>query len=321
MRQGTRIVIGLFLMVGITAAVFGWRNLRGNSAQPAEKAPEAGSVAAEAVTPAALPSEAPAEHASEGTVASPPAPPVHDEAERSFRARPIEPSPESAATAPAERTGLTELTTPAAAPTEATTPPAETPGVTAPTPVNPTEAVTAAPAAGPVTEKPAIANSSSPAGSSTEHVLQPGETYSSLAAKYLGSPKYAGLIAKANPGKDPRRLYVGAKIKIPPAPAAANTAKLSQPGKDAAPGSKDATSAKAVRAAAEPAAPIAPDRAYKVQPGESWQDLAGRFLHDRGRWTELYELNKERVPRNPQHLPNGTVIELPKGVSATSKPS
>ena len=41
---------------------------------------------------------------------------------------------------------------------------------------------------------------------------------------------------------------------------------------------------------------------------------------DGNRWTELYELNKERVPRNPHGLRSGMLIEVPTKV-ATTKPS
>jgi len=56
------------------------------------------------------------------------------------------------------------------------------------------------------------------------------------------------------------------------------------------------------------------DRAYMVEPDEGWIVLARRFLGDGNRWPELFELNRERVPNNPNKLPVGTVIELPKSV-------
>ncbi len=78
----------------------------------------------------------------------------------------------------------------------------------------------------------------------------------------------------------------------------------------------------AVIPAPPPAPPaIAKGREYRVQPGEGWFDLAQRFLGDGRRWPELYELNRERVARNPSQLRSGTVIELPPGVTAPASGS
>jgi nucleoid-associated protein YgaU len=113
------------------------------------------------------------------------------------------------------------------------------------------------------------------------HVVQRGDTLSALAARYLGNARYAGKIIKANPGIQPRRLQVGMELKIP--------TDVEQ---------TDATQPSTIEA------------------GEGWYDLAKRFLGDGSRWPELYEMNKDRVPRNPNILPEGTVIELPENLSA-----
>ncbi len=283
--------------------------------------------------------------ADSGSQASPRPIHVRTDAERSFRPRPNEPSPvANNVPAPIERTGLATvepkhedappvvspepiIVTPRvpAAPSAALPEPAVMPVKPVITPaapvtsakpvVTPTAAATPVPPVKVETkEKLAIAPPPRVPEATKEHVIQSGETYSSLATKYFGSEKYAALIAKANPGKDARRLLVGAKIVIPPAPAATTT----QPAPAVA-----GTSIKKLRVPSEaPVAPVPPDRAYKVQAGESWHDLAQRFLGDGNRWTELYELNRERVPRNPSGLRPGMTIELPNKVAApTSKPS
>jgi nucleoid-associated protein YgaU len=171
------------------------------------------------------------------------------------------------------------------------------------------------------------------ASHSTQHVIQAGDSYSTLAKKYLGSSKYATLIARANPGKDPRKLQVGMKINIPPAPAdAKKPAELAHGSADSpglpagkspgAQGSKTQTG----KSELSDTTPVPPDRAYQVKSGEGWHELAKRFLGDAKRWPELYELNRDRVPRNPEALREGTTIELPAGVKptarqASSKPS
>ena len=139
------------------------------------------------------------------------------------------------------------------------------------------------------------------------HVVQSGDTYSSLAVKYLGHAKYANLIMKANPGRDAKKLYIGAKINIPERPTDAPAVTV-KPENAAVAG----TSRTARANAKEVVLPPDPSRAYTVKPGEGWMDLARRFLGDSKEYPELYELNKERVGGNPNILPAGTVIELPK---------
>ncbi len=174
---------------------------------------------------------------------------------------------------------------------------------------------------------PAAAEAAPPAAGAAPimHTIAPGDTYSSLALKYLGSAKHANRISAANPDKDPRRLAVGTKIRIPATAQAGREVAAAPTGiHDRSPTAKPVPAPVSARPAgavipAPPTAPppIAKGREYRVQPGEGWFDLAQRFLGDGRRWPELYELNRERVARNPSQLRSGTVIELPEGVTAT----
>lgn len=144
----------------------------------------------------------------------------------------------------------------------------------------------------------------------TVHQIQPGETFSALAVKYLGHAKHTDLIAKANPSLDPHRLFVGAKVNIPARPEESAPALEASPSAIArAPAPADAPR----DATAYTPPPIPDDRRYVVQAGEGWYDLARRFLGDGNRWPELLELNRDRVPRDPRLLKVGAVIELPEG--------
>ena len=143
------------------------------------------------------------------------------------------------------------------------------------------------------------------------HVIQPGDTFSSLAARYLGDAKYAGRIMAANPDRDPRRLHVGSKVKIPPAPAPSAAIAADRPA-----GTSAAASASSRHRESAPSIP--PGRAYTVQPGEDWFTLATRFLGKGTDGPRLYELNRERVPDDPGLLRAGTVIELPQGAVSTN---
>lgn len=152
------------------------------------------------------------------------------------------------------------------------------------------------------------------------HTIQSGDTFSSLAVRYYGHAKYASLIAKANADKDPRRLFIGAKINIPPAPEGAKTAAEpakaadTTPSKTVAAGPIGRTAPSLTGTADRTPAPsaAASGRTYTVQPGEGWYELAQRFLGKGTDWPELYEYNKELVSNNPNMLRAGTTIELPE---------
>jgi nucleoid-associated protein YgaU len=153
-----------------------------------------------------------------------------------------------------------------------------------------------------------------------EHVIQPGDTYSSLAVKYLGGVRHTRLIEEANRGKDPRRLFVGSKVNIPAAPST-TVADAPSPALEAAVSRADmAREPLAAVSTAAAIPPIPAERSYQVQPGETWSDLARKFFGDANQWPRLYELNKDRVVRDPNALRAGTTIELPPGVIASTSP-
>ncbi len=52
------------------------------------------------------------------------------------------------------------------------------------------------------------------------------------------------------------------------------------------------------------------DRTYRIMPGDSLSQIAGRLLDSAARWRELYELNRD-VLDDPDDLEPGTVIRLP----------
>jgi len=54
-----------------------------------------------------------------------------------------------------------------------------------------------------------------PGGGATVYVVAEGDSFWTIAQKFYGNGKYAGLIQKANPNTDPRGLRAGQKLKIP----------------------------------------------------------------------------------------------------------
>jgi nucleoid-associated protein YgaU len=126
--------------------------------------------------------------------------------------------------------------------------------------------------------------------------VQSGETFTSIAVKHYGGIRHLKLITDANPQIDPRRLQVGAKVKIPALPAGA----LAAASRNRAEGAADTSSPR-----------ITSGRSHTVTAGDTWFTLGQRYLGSSARGIELYEFNKGRVPRDLNHLPVGTVIELP----------
>lgn len=149
------------------------------------------------------------------------------------------------------------------------------------------------------------------------HVMKSGDTIQGLAIKYYGAAKYASLIFDANKQLgDPRRIPVGAKITIPPAPATVSDAsKTAAPSGNATPPSSDVRTA-----SAEPRRQPPNTKPYVVRKGDNWQRIAGEVMGDRTRWTELFELNKRSANETPHALRAGDTIYVP-AETTTSPPS
>lgn len=157
-----------------------------------------------------------------------------------------------------------------------------------------------------------VAAPSSPTGATQTHVIKAGETLSGLAKKYYGSEKHVSLLLESNKNIDPRRLRVGAKILIPPAPdkSGVNASASAPPG--------PAANGPTTRPAPSPAVAALPRRQppntkpYQVRAGDNWQKLAAQFMGSESRWPELFEMNK-RSPRETHHvLRAGETIYVPE---------
>ena len=133
-----------------------------------------------------------------------------------------------------------------------------------------------------------------------DHTVERGDSYALLADRYYGSQRYAQFLMDANPGhSDPRRLRVGAVLRIPPRP--------DQPEK---------AGAAAVKPSGRAAAPG--QRTYVVREGDTFYGIAARELGSADRWTELFELNKDEVDGRPNRLRVGQILVLPPEKPATT---
>lgn len=64
---------------------------------------------------------------------------------------------------------------------------------------------------------------------STPHIVQSGESYSTLAARYLGDPNLFLALARYNGSTDPALIRVGSTLKLPESGSAAAAAPAAQP--------------------------------------------------------------------------------------------
>jgi nucleoid-associated protein YgaU len=161
-----------------------------------------------------------------------------------------------------------------------------------------------------------------------QHTVQPGDNYYNLAEKYYGarSGRYADLIAKANPDKNPNKLRQGDILIIPPkppeppvkssaqpagtdtrpatsprdagaAPRPGQTTLVPKQGQTPAPGAlisspppRDAKASKGAAASAGKDA-LGSYKTYVVKNGEGFRKIARTVLGDEKKWKALYELN------------------------------
>ncbi len=117
------------------------------------------------------------------------------------------------------------------------------------------------------------------------HVIARGDSFSSLAQHYLGDADYFAQIAAANPSLNPRKLKLGAEVKIPP--------RRSRSGK-----------AKAVPA-------TLPGGTHKVRDGETPWDIAKKYVGTKKATAyseRILELNRISDARRVRA---GIVLKLP----------
>ncbi len=176
------------------------------------------------------------------------------------------------------------------------------------------------------------ASERTPVNVTTRHTIESGDTFTALAVRYFGHAKHTRLIEQANPDVNPLRLLVGKELVIPDTPlrkayrvagtASSGTSTSERASTTAGTRTSGSRETPAI-GSSESASPVAPritppipeDRKYVVKGTDNgWYDLAERLLDDGGRWPELYEMNKDRLPdpNNRNLLPAGLEIMLPE---------
>src|SRR5262249_27749129 len=136
------------------------------------------------------------------------------------------------------------------------------------------------------------------------HVVQPNETFTSIAAAVYGSSAYYPHLIRANPNIDPRKLRPGMTINIPAV--------------------TDVRADNTATPAGSPAAPAAPANAsvdpksqYKVQSGDSLYTIAVKLYGKPDLRQKIYDLNKTAIGPDMNRLKLGMVLNLPEAPTAS----
>lgn len=166
---------------------------------------------------------------------------------------------------------------------------------------------------------PAIADQQprAPQVSTSQHVVQKGESLAAIAKSRLGDESRWREIQSLNPGIDPKRLKVGQTLEMPTGAAPVLIVKP-EPAKKA---SSKTTPAKAAPAKApeKPAVAKAGSgaREHVVQRGETLRAIAKARLGDADRWREIVAVNPGL---EPDRLRVGMKVRLPGGAERPAAP-
>jgi nucleoid-associated protein YgaU len=133
-------------------------------------------------------------------------------------------------------------------------------------------------------------------------VVKAGDTLSEISQEALGTSKRWQEIVDANPGLDPNRLKVGARLKLPTEGVTLPAGRASEPSPRVAQGDP------------QPAG----SATWRVRAGDSLWKIAQRALGDGERWREIAALNPEI---DPSRIREGQSLRLPSGARAQAAPS
>ena len=121
------------------------------------------------------------------------------------------------------------------------------------------------------------------------HKVQPGDTLSEIAERYLGSHRDWYLIVAANTGMDENNLRVGKTITIP------------------------ARSARKTTTPPRVTAPVpAGSQQHTVTDGDSLSTIADRYYGHEKHWTRVFEANRSMLGGDPDRLRIGMVLVVPR---------
>ena len=133
-----------------------------------------------------------------------------------------------------------------------------------------------------------------------KYVVQPGDTYTSIAVTVYGDRDRWLDLKEANPTLNPKKLSPGYILKVPSITNRPTVGLL--PAQPARP----MREAKATRPA--PVAQAA--RPYTIRPGDTLSSIAARHYGSSADWKRIYIANRKVIGPNPDHLSVGTKLRL-----------
>ncbi len=158
-------------------------------------------------------------------------------------------------------------------------------------------------AAMPATASPSGAAAPTPASTAPRtHVIQTGESFSTIAQVVYGNSSYYPHLIRANPNIDPKKLRPGTTIVIPDAAQVVATA---------SPDTKSSIDSK-------PAITLDDKREYRVQTGDSLYKIALKLYGKAERADAIYDLNKDAIGPNRSYLKVGMTLKLPEPPTSTT---
>jgi nucleoid-associated protein YgaU len=161
---------------------------------------------------------------------------------------------------------------------------------------------------GPASGSGASAPATQPSTGQRTHVIAAHETLSSISAAAYGSVSHWKEIAAANPNINPNKLKTGVTIVLPAL--ATSSEKAS---------SSSSASSSSTPASSTPAKAIDSTREYRVEKNDTLYTISVKLYGKSDRVDKIYELNKEAIGPNPNHLKLNTVLKLPEAPSVASR--
>ncbi len=146
-----------------------------------------------------------------------------------------------------------------------------------------------------------------PSNSGT-YVIQPNDNYWAISERIYGSGSYFRALAEHNRAKfpDPDRLKAGEEIATP------SLAELEKNYPSLCPKAEHRDATKRHMSLASTPARHHGGRVYIVQEGDTLFDIARYELGKAARWAEIYELNREAIGNDFDHLSPGMRLTLPQ---------
>jgi LysM repeat protein len=131
------------------------------------------------------------------------------------------------------------------------------------------------------------------------HIVQSGETFSSIASAVYGSSAYYPHLIRANPTIDPRKLRAGMKITVPPI-------------SDVKADSAESSATSAAPTASSSNDTVDGKTEYRVVPGDTLSKISVKLFGRRGLADKIYQLNQSTIGPEPGRLKVGTILKLPE---------